>query len=444
MENIEAMLCAFIEGDLDEAGRAEIEKHLATNPQHRKLIADLIAQRQLLRDLPRVSAPTDVDESVRGQMERSILLEKPTGADIVGGIRSRRWPQMMTVAAILLLTAALGLIVYRTVVPTFKPAAYTQIAATKQLTASGDSELQTDIETAHQQNLAQSQPEEVATPSGAALSDTQAQADHLAQTTQPVEVAAATPPVVEQQHITSMVGKPFVVAPTTQPVSDDVRQLLTSSGYEISTGSNPPVVVTINSDDMAKTNRQVARFLMNQSALSWGIVRSIELKSAIQTQPLATQPVVSSAATQISPFPAGIVFPEPSRVIYVARGLTPQATQSIQGILSGGQATPILAMSVGPVQNSVEGLQNFASKGGAQNRASTLPSTQPTIAGELDDKATTIPSIPALGPTPGPVDVVIVVQQNSLPTLPQVPALPTTLPTTQPALVPTTLPTTKP
>ena len=28
MENIEAMLCAYIEGDLDEAGRAQIEKHL--------------------------------------------------------------------------------------------------------------------------------------------------------------------------------------------------------------------------------------------------------------------------------------------------------------------------------------------------------------------------------------------------------------------------------
>ena len=37
-EQIEAKLCAYVDGELDAAGRAEIEQHLAANPQHRALV----------------------------------------------------------------------------------------------------------------------------------------------------------------------------------------------------------------------------------------------------------------------------------------------------------------------------------------------------------------------------------------------------------------------
>src|SRR5437762_1407777 len=52
-EQIEAKLCAYLEGELDEQGRAEIEKHLAGNPAHRKLLAEVAGTRDLLRALPR-------------------------------------------------------------------------------------------------------------------------------------------------------------------------------------------------------------------------------------------------------------------------------------------------------------------------------------------------------------------------------------------------------
>ena len=52
-EQIEAKLCAYVDGELDAAGRAEIEAHLAANPQHRELLTELMAQRELLRELPR-------------------------------------------------------------------------------------------------------------------------------------------------------------------------------------------------------------------------------------------------------------------------------------------------------------------------------------------------------------------------------------------------------
>ncbi len=92
MENIEAMLCAYIEGDLDAAGRAQIEKHLQDHPQHRKLIQELSAMRDLVRGLPRVKAPMEIGESLRGKVERSILLGD-SGETEEQSERGNRWPQ---------------------------------------------------------------------------------------------------------------------------------------------------------------------------------------------------------------------------------------------------------------------------------------------------------------------------------------------------------------
>ena len=40
-EQIEARLAAYIDGELDANERAEIEKHLENNPQHKQLIEEL-------------------------------------------------------------------------------------------------------------------------------------------------------------------------------------------------------------------------------------------------------------------------------------------------------------------------------------------------------------------------------------------------------------------
>jgi len=110
-QNIEAKLCSYIEGDLDAEGRAEIEKYLLANPQYRPLIAELSRTRGLLRGLPRASAPSDLLETLSGQIERSVLL----GDDDRGSmkIRSTRMPQIAAWAAVLLLTAGLAAVIYR-------------------------------------------------------------------------------------------------------------------------------------------------------------------------------------------------------------------------------------------------------------------------------------------------------------------------------------------
>src|SRR4051794_27253517 len=99
-ENIEAKLCAYVDGELDEAGRAEIEAHLASNAQHRQLIEELRAQRSLLARLPRVAAPEDIGESINARLERSVLLDDIDADEDHAALRINRWPQYVLAASV--------------------------------------------------------------------------------------------------------------------------------------------------------------------------------------------------------------------------------------------------------------------------------------------------------------------------------------------------------
>ena len=111
-ENIEAKLIAFVEGDLDAAGRAEIEQHLVANPTHRKLLDELMRTRQYVRQLPRAKAPPELVETLQGQLERSALLDN-IGTDAGSlQLRSNRWPQLISIAAVVLLALGLAAVVY--------------------------------------------------------------------------------------------------------------------------------------------------------------------------------------------------------------------------------------------------------------------------------------------------------------------------------------------
>src|SRR5882757_2757309 len=90
-EHIEARLAAYIDGELNPAERAEIEKHLEANPQHKSLIAELSGQRDLLRALPHEKAPPEIAETIHQQLERSVLLGGGEGED-APILRISRWP----------------------------------------------------------------------------------------------------------------------------------------------------------------------------------------------------------------------------------------------------------------------------------------------------------------------------------------------------------------
>src|SRR5688572_32796626 len=102
-EQIEAKLCAYLEGELDEQGRAEIEKHLAGNPAHRKLLAEVARTRDLVRALPRESAPADLCEQFQGHLERAVLLDDTPDDAEASALRIGRWRPVLAMAALVVL-----------------------------------------------------------------------------------------------------------------------------------------------------------------------------------------------------------------------------------------------------------------------------------------------------------------------------------------------------
>src|SRR4051812_5574918 len=119
-EQIEARLCAYVDGELDAVERAEIEKHLAANPAHRLLLHELMQTRDLLQALPHERAPQDVAEVLQGHLERSVLLDGPMELEAQTAGRINRWSQYRAVAAILLLTAGLAGVIYK-ILPSNRP-----------------------------------------------------------------------------------------------------------------------------------------------------------------------------------------------------------------------------------------------------------------------------------------------------------------------------------
>src|SRR5215211_4515191 len=113
-EESEAKLLAYVEGELDEAGRAEIERHLESNPNHRRLLDELKAGRDLLRWVPREAAPAELMESFQSQLERAVLLdeEDEDATEQASALRINPWYQFRAVAAVLLLAVMLGVVVF--------------------------------------------------------------------------------------------------------------------------------------------------------------------------------------------------------------------------------------------------------------------------------------------------------------------------------------------
>jgi len=111
-EIIESKLCAYIDGELDDADRADIEKHLLANPQHRRLLEELRRTTALLRGLPRETAPAELSESFTAQLERSVLLQGISDESSDRSMRIGGNPQFFAVAAIILLTVGLAVVIY--------------------------------------------------------------------------------------------------------------------------------------------------------------------------------------------------------------------------------------------------------------------------------------------------------------------------------------------
>jgi hypothetical protein len=110
-ENFEK-LESFVQGTLDAEGKAQMQKLLDGNPQLKQMMDELIAQRQLLRNLPRVHAPEDLLENFQGQLEREALLGEPVHNFDAPARRVERWPHLVLAAAIVFLVLGLAGLIY--------------------------------------------------------------------------------------------------------------------------------------------------------------------------------------------------------------------------------------------------------------------------------------------------------------------------------------------
>lgn len=135
-DNIEAKLAAYIDGELDEAGRQEIEQYLLTNPGHRRLLTELGKTHALLADLPQEQAPPEIMEEYNSQLERAALLGDAQDIESRTVHRINRRPQLFSLAAILALTVGLGIVVYFVLLPT-GPQPYTIATDQTPLTRNG-------------------------------------------------------------------------------------------------------------------------------------------------------------------------------------------------------------------------------------------------------------------------------------------------------------------
>ncbi|MCP4708245.1 MAG: hypothetical protein GY869_06445 [Planctomycetes bacterium] len=106
------LLNEYLEGTLSTTEAQEVEKRLVEDPLVRQLFVDLKQVNKMVRELPRVSAPEDLTEQIRMQLERDVLfgIDQQRG-DSAGRfqLHLRRW---LSVAAMFVLTGAVALIIY--------------------------------------------------------------------------------------------------------------------------------------------------------------------------------------------------------------------------------------------------------------------------------------------------------------------------------------------
>ena len=289
------------------------------------------------------------------------------------------------------------LIVYRTVVPTFKPANYTQVApsAVDQKT---QSEIEADIEASKAQNV----------PMAAATPATQPS---------PSEVAAAPAPML------SFRAAQFEGVPPAPVDMSAIRDELKSSGYDLSkpaVGKSTPLVFVVGVPDTAVAGRQISQFLSTQNGISWW-----EVPQGGATQPSARQQLAQAATLPSAQQLSGAYSEKIAQRIYVACNMNPQQAAALQEALNDQppEAVPTYELygdSVRATAAGSAGGPGGAAGGGISGTAATEASTEPTT--EATSEPTTGPSGPDL------VDAIIVVRAASTVVPPELQTQPTTEP----------------
>lgn len=99
-------LTAYLDGELSEGQRAEIEQLVARDPEAARLLDSLRHTARMVKTLPRAAAPADFAEHIADRLERDALLGV-AGAGSGQSRRPLRWMRPLSLAAgfVLMVTA---------------------------------------------------------------------------------------------------------------------------------------------------------------------------------------------------------------------------------------------------------------------------------------------------------------------------------------------------
>ncbi|MGB9625478.1 MAG: anti-sigma factor family protein [Phycisphaerae bacterium] len=109
---LEQQLSAYLDGEVTDAERAEVEAYLVASEDARRVFEELRRNAELLRSLPRAKAPDGLPELVTAELERRELLgEEPAGES--GSRPAARGPgRWLASAAVIVLAASAGLLTF--------------------------------------------------------------------------------------------------------------------------------------------------------------------------------------------------------------------------------------------------------------------------------------------------------------------------------------------
>ncbi len=265
-EIIEARLCAYIDDELDAAGRAELEKHLAANPQHQRLIEELRRTSALVRNLPHESAPPELAEAFGAQLERSVLLEGVSEDVAAADLKAPRWPQLVAMAAITLLTVGLAVVVYFALPGTGGRPQIVQTvphAMTSGISPPDDDRL-ADARTRDFDKTPNADPEKLSIKKD----------DNAAAATPDAAAAAGSPLAFAGKAAAPdrLKARGAATEPTEIPAapasSADGSERQTAAASGALPGNSTPIVLVMHADDPAQARRSLVVYLVQQN-IAW-------------------------------------------------------------------------------------------------------------------------------------------------------------------------------
>ena len=123
--NIDELLSGYIDGELSVRHQTEVKRLIAHDGDVAEQLRQLQRSKELLGELPVAEAPAELLEEVKAKLERRTLLgAEPDGFDRIKGTRHLLIRKSMSLAAMIVLLAMLGFVIYN--IMATPPAAVTQ------------------------------------------------------------------------------------------------------------------------------------------------------------------------------------------------------------------------------------------------------------------------------------------------------------------------------